>query len=330
MRQRGGIEERIPNPPPTILLAPEDILLLVGDETALCHLMNDQGLTLDAPSERNFQRWLWELGGATILVHPESGLIGNSIRHSEFASHYNCQVLGMRRNCHAIADYEDVKLASADSLLVIGQWSQVQQLRSHNHDFVVMETPAEKDQVVPAYKRRPIALGILVTMVLLSIFEVVPLVAAVIMATLAAGVTRCLTMENAYSAIHWSSLVLVAGMLPLADALEKTGGTDIIVDALMYTVGDASPSLMLTVLFFLTAALGLFLSNTASAVLVAPIAIIAAESLGVSPYPFAVAVLIAASAAFVTPVSTPWLRLWWNRVVIILSISSNLALRYWY
>jgi di/tricarboxylate transporter len=133
----------------------------------------------------------------------------------------------------------------------------------------------------------------------------VPLVAAVLIAALAAGFTGCLTMEDAYRSIHWSSLVLVAGMLPLADALEKTGGTDIIVDALMYAVGGAGPDMMLTVLFFLTAALGLFLSNTASAVLVAPIAIVAAETLGVSPYPFAVAVLIAASAAFVTPVSTP-------------------------
>ena len=99
--------------------------------------------------------------------------------------------------------------------------------------------------------------------------------------------------------------MLVAGMLPLADALEKTGGTQLIVDTLMMSVGDAGPRVMMTVLFFLTAALGLFLSNTASAVLVAPIAIFAAEALNVSPYPFAVAVLIAASAAFVTPVSTP-------------------------
>jgi di/tricarboxylate transporter len=94
-------------------------------------------------------------------------------------------------------------------------------------------------------------------------------------------------------------------MLPLADALQKTGGTDLVVDALMEVVGDASPSVMLSVLFFLTASLGLFLSNTASAVLVAPIAIVAAQMLDVSPYPFAVAVLIAASAAFITPFSTP-------------------------
>jgi di/tricarboxylate transporter len=134
---------------------------------------------------------------------------------------------------------------------------------------------------------------------------VVPLVAAVLMAVLAAVFSGCLTMEDSYRSIHWSSLVLVAGMLPLADALEKTGGTQLIVDALMNGVGDASPYMMMSVLFFLTAVLSMFLSNTASAVLVAPIAIIAAQALEVSPYPFAVAVLIAASAAFVTPVSTP-------------------------
>ena len=169
----------------------------------------------------------------------------------------------------------------------------------------MLEMPTEQAEVVPAYRRMPLALIILAAMVLLSIFDVVPLVSAVIMAAMAAVFTRCLTMEDSYRAIHWSSLVLVAGMLPLADALEKTGGTKIIVDGLMYGVGDAGPLLMLTVIFFLTAGLSLFLSNTASAVLVAPIAIIAAEAFGVSPYPFAIAVLIAASAAFVTPVSTP-------------------------
>ena len=158
----------------------------------------------------------------------------------------------------------------------------------------------------PAARRRmPVALGILAIMVLLSIFDVIPLVAVVLMAALAAVFTRCLTMEDSYRAIHWSSLILVAGLLPLADALQKTGGTEIVVDSLMYAVGDSGPRMMLTALFFLTAGLGLFLSNTASAVLVAPIAILAAEKLGVSPYPFAVAVVIAASAAFVTPVSTP-------------------------
>ena len=168
-----------------------------------------------------------------------------------------------------------------------------------------METPAEEEEIVPSYKKMPVSLMILSAMVVLSILDVVPLVATVIVAAMAAVFTRCLTMEESYRAIHWSSIVLVAGMLPLADALESTSGTQLVVDALMSAVGDSSPRLMLSAIFFLTATLGLFLSNTASAVLVAPIAIAATENLGVSPYPFAVAVLIAASAAFVTPVSTP-------------------------
>ena len=119
------------------------------------------------------------------------------------------------------------------------------------------------------------ALAIFALMVLLTVFDVVPLAVSVLIAVLAAVLTRCLTMEDAYRSIHWSAIVLIAGMLPLADALQVTGGTDLIVTSLMSFAGDAGPLFMLTVVFFLTAALGLFLSNTASAVLAAPIAITA-------------------------------------------------------
>jgi di/tricarboxylate transporter len=305
MRQTRGGEERIASPAPDTGLQTGDTLLIVGHPAEHKRLMVEQALTPYSASKRNRQRWLWELGSAAVLIHPESELIGKSLQEVEFRASYGLGVFGVRRDGEPVADYKDVKLAASDSLFVVGPWSRMQRLQSLHHDFVVLEMPTEQAEVVPAYRRMPLALIILVAMVLLTIFDVVPLVAAVIMAAMAAGATRCLTMEDAYRAIHWSSLVLVAGMLPLADALEKTGGTKIIVDGLMYGVGDTSPRLMLTVIFFLTAALGLFLSNTASAVLVAPIAIIAAEALGVSPYPFAVAVLIAASAAFVTPVSTP-------------------------
>jgi di/tricarboxylate transporter len=268
-------------------------------------LAREQQLQPQDRSDQNPLQWLWEMGGSSVLVHPESSLIGKSLKDVMFRSHYHLHVLGLRRDGKPLLEFEDTKLASADNLLVIGPWSELQQLQARHHDFVVLETPSEQAEVVPAYRRMPVALLILSVMVLLSIFNVVPLVAAVLMAVLAAVFSGCLTMEDAYRSIHWSSLVLVAGMLPLADALEKTGGTDIIVNALMTTVGDAGPNFMMSVIFFLTAALGLFLSNTASAVLVAPIAIVVAEALGVSPYPFAIAVLIAASAAFVTPVSTP-------------------------
>ena len=305
MRRRHGGEKRIAVPASSTELQIGDTLVIIGQQENHERLMKEQALTLYTATQRDMQRWLWEIGGAAVLIHPESGLIGKSLRQAEFRTLSGLDVLGLRRNQEAIADYLDVKLTAFDSLLVAGSWSHIQQLQSRHHDFVVLEMPTDKEQVVPAYRRKPLALTILATMVLLTIFDVVPLVAAVIMAVMAAVFTRCLTMEDSYRAIHWSSIVLIAGMLPLADALEKTGGTEIIVNGLMYSLGDSSPQLMLTVIFFLTAGLGLFLSNTASAVLVVPIAIIAAEKLGVSPYPFAVSVLIAASAAFMTPVSTP-------------------------
>ena len=282
-----------------------DLLVIYGRPENLSQLIDEQLLQERTLTAEEHKRGLWETGGAVILIHPESSLTGKSLRDIEFRNRYGLHVLGLRRSGEPLSDYADQKLAPSDSLFVIGPWSNIRQLRARNHDFIVLETPAEEEEIVPSYKKMPVSLMILSAMVVLSILDVVPLVATVILAAMAAVFTRCLTMEESYRAIHWSSIVLVAGMLPLADALESTGGTQLVVDALMSAVGDSSPRLMLSAIFFLTATLGLFLSNTASAVLVAPIAITAAENLGVSPYPFAVAVLIAASAAFVTPVSTP-------------------------
>ena len=304
---RGGRNgtEKVPLPPSDAMLHVGDALLIVGEPAQFERFAEDLSVTSYNPTERDRQRWLWELGASTMLVHPESPQIGKSVVEAGFRDRYNLHVLGIRRDGETIPDFEDTKLRSSDSLLVLGAWGAIKQMRSQHHDFVPMETAVELEQIVPEYKRMPVALCILSAMVMLSVFNIVPLVAAVIIAALLAVFSRCMTMEDAYGSIHWSSLVLVAGMLPLADALDKTGGTALLVEGLMSSMGDAGPGAMLTVLFFLTAAIGLFLSNTASAVLVAPIAIAAAESLGVSPYPFAVAVLIAASAAFVTPVSTP-------------------------
>jgi di/tricarboxylate transporter len=305
LRQQSTGEERISAPDANSELRSDDVLLVVGKQQDLERLTSEQFLTLQTPDKQHRQRWLWELGAATVLVHPESKLIDKSLRDAEFRSNYDVHVFGLRRAKEPVAEFKDVKLRSADSLFVVGPWPKIQQLQQQAHDFIVTELPSEHAEIIPSYRRMPIALIILVTMVLSSIFDIMPLVPAVMLASLAAIFTRCLTMEDAYRAIHWSSLVLVAGMLPLADALDKTGGTQLIVDALMTTAGDSGPYMMMSLIFFLTAGLGLVLSNTASAVLVVPIAIYTASAIGVSPYPFAVAVLIAASAAYSTPVSTP-------------------------
>jgi di/tricarboxylate transporter len=282
-----------------------DILLISGGGEQQERLISEGKLRRFAGYAKSVQRWMWEIGMAEVLVHPDSRLIGSSVTESEFRTRYGLQVIGLRRAGAAIGDVEHDKLESGDSLLLYGPWSKIEHLNSHNHDFVVTHVPSEHSDVVPEYRKAPIALVIVGAMVLLSVLDVLPLLVAVLLAAIAAIMTGCLSAEHAYRSIHWSSLVLVAGMLPLADALEYTGGSAMIADGLFDMFGDAGPRAMLAIIFALTAVLGLVLSNTASAVLIAPIAIETAEAMQISPYPFAIAVLIAASAAFSTPVSTP-------------------------
>jgi di/tricarboxylate transporter len=305
VRSSGRHQERLITPNRDTVLMLDDVLVVLGSPDALDRIGREPGVERFTQSATERQKWLWDMGAATLLIHPDSQLIGKSLRDVAFRDRFNLEVVGLRRGGEAVVDFPDQRLAVADSLLVTGPWKSIQRLGELQHEVVLMEVPSERADIVPSYRKMPIALAILATMVGLTIFDVVPLVAAVLVAALAAVFTRCLTMEDAYRAIPWSSIVLIAGMLPLADALNATGGTQMIVDALMAAVGEASPYLMLTVIFWLTALLGLVLSNTASAVLVAPIAIYAAAALGVSPYAFGVAVLIAASAAYSTPVSTP-------------------------
>ena len=282
-----------------------DLLVAAGEDAALAALQAELNWPETSLTDAERDTWSRHIGAASLLVHPDSILDGKSIRDLAFDARFGLTVMGIRHAREAVPDYESRTLHPADSLLVVGPWPRVQELQLANHEFIIMETSQQLEDLTETRRKMPYALAILAVMVALSVLQWVPLVAAVLMACLAAVFTRCLSMEDSYRAIHWGSIVLVAGMLPLADALETTGGTALIVDALMEVFGEAGPLAMMSVLFFLTAALGLFLSNTASAVLVAPIAIYVAEALGVSPYPFAIAVLIAASAAFMTPVSTP-------------------------
>jgi len=142
-------------------------------------------------------------------------------------------------------------------------------------------------------------------MILIMTTGLLPNVIAVLLAAFAMVATGCVPPKGVYGSIGWSTLVLIAGMLPLATALENTGVTAAMANGLTRLLADAGPYAMLSVLFLITAAVGTFVSNTATALLIAPIAIDAAQALGVSVHAFAVTVAVASSCAFVTPVSSP-------------------------
>src|SRR5690606_27608173 len=149
----------------------------------------------------------------------------------------------------------------------------------------------------------------LAVMVGLMVSGLVPNVLAALLGCLVMGLFRCIDMDSAYKSIHWQSLVLIVGMLPFALALENTGGIALAVSGLIGLFGDAGPHALLACLFLLTAVIGLFISNTATAVLMAPVAISTATQLGASPYPFAMICAPRASAAFMTPIPSPVIAL---------------------
>lgn len=247
-----------------------------------------------------------EIGMVEVAIHPDSGLIDKTILESEFRSKYNLNVIGIRRDSVALEnDLLDEKLKAGDILLVIGTWKAIKNLQLLMRDFIVLSVPAEVDEVAPAMNRAPFALITLLATVGLMISGIFPNVLVALGGALVMGAFGCITMDSAYKSIHWQSLILIVGMFPFAIALQKTGGVDLAVDLLLSIAGDASPRMLLLTLFLITAVIGLFISNTATAVLLAPIAIQTAQALEVSPYPFAMIVAVAASAAFMTPVSSP-------------------------
>lgn len=247
-----------------------------------------------------------EVGMAEIIVPPDSSLIGKSVLELTFRRKHGANVIGLRRGREALKGaFLEEKLRLGDTLLVIGPWKAIRQLQTQARDFLVLNLPTEIDQVAPALSQAPHALLSLAVMVLLMVTGLVPNVIAALIGCLLMGLFRCVDMEIAYKSIHWQILLLIAGVMPFATALEKTGGIALAVSSLLHVFGEASPHILLGSLFVLTAVIGLFISNTATAVLMAPIALSTASQLGASPYPFVMTVALAASAAFMTPISSP-------------------------
>ncbi|EPY6995839.1 SLC13 family permease [Klebsiella pneumoniae] len=247
-----------------------------------------------------------DVGMAEVALIPDSEMIGKTVREIAFRTRFGLNIVGMKRDGKAMdGSVVDEPLQLGDILLVVGNWRQIALLAKRGRDFVVLNMPVEVDDASPAHSQAPHAIFCLVLMVALMLTDEIPNPIAAIIACLLMGKSRCINAESAYKAIHWPSIILIVGMMPFALALQKTGGVDLVVKGLMDVAGGEGPYLMLGCLFVMCAAIGLFISNTATAVLMAPIALAAAKSMGVSPYPFAMVVAMAASAAFMTPVSSP-------------------------
>src|SRR5215467_14393656 len=304
-KHQHGREQFLPAMPETVF-EPEDVIHAVGreEQTRLLTAANEL-VALPRLDQRQRHEALQEVGIAEIMLAPESKLIGQTLREVGFSSRYDLNILAIRHRGEKLTtQLEEQTLDFGDTLLVSGGWGEIQRLRDEVEDFVVLTLPAEYSELMPARHRAPIAVVILVAMVAVMAMELVANAAVVLIAALAMIATRCVKLDAIYRIVNWKTVVLVAGTLPLATALSKTGATTMAAHGMVALLGSLGPLAMLAVVFLVTAVVGLFISNAATAVLIAPVAIDAARALHVSPHAFAITVSLGCCAAFVTPVSS--------------------------
>lgn len=290
---------------PDTRLTAQDILHLQGTPEQVAELARSASLGILPAVGGEGGLLPQELGMAEVLLTPRSHLVGQTLRSSRFRDKYHVTVLGiMRLGRPVTGPLATTELRFGDTLLVQGTWQAISLLSQESRDFVVVGQPAEMAQVRPAARRAPVALACLIGMLALMAFNIVPQVIAVLLAAVVMVLTGCLSMEDAYKNMNWQSLILLAGMLPMATALQKSGGVQYVADLLTDSLGRWGPMAVMLGLFLLTGFFSQFISNTATTVLVAPIAFQAALTLGVAPHAFLMTVAVAASTAFATPIAT--------------------------
>jgi len=293
-------------PEPDTMIQTGDILIVQGHRDDVSHAAASGDLGVQPAAAADEQALIsHEVGLAEVLLPMRSALVGKTLTELHFGSVYQLTVLGIKRpGEEQKLELKQTPLSFGDTLLVQGPWKNIAALKKHRRDFVVMGEP-EAMMGPPARRKAPLALLILLAMLVLLVTNAVPVATAGLLAALLMVLTGCLSMDDAYQSVDWKSIVLIAGMLPMSTALEKVGVVNLAAEGLTNSLGQLHPLAVMAGLFLITSTFTQVLSNTATTVLVAPIAFSAAEQLNVSPYPFLMAVAIAASMAFASPVASP-------------------------
>ncbi|WP_164214713.1 SLC13 family permease [Virgibacillus sp. YIM 98842] len=292
---------------PTSTVQAHDILSIKGAKEKLEKLKEDYGLILEAEEHEAEDLVSKQLGMAEVLLTPHSSFINKTIKKIGFREKYNLNVMGINRKGDYVLDrMSNERLRFGDALLVQGAWEDIELLSREASDVVVIGQPESSAGKAAASGKAPIAAGIMILMVIFMVFEIFAPVISVLIGASLMVLTGCLrNMNDAYSELNWESIVLIAAMLPMATALEKTGGMVLLSDAIIQMLGGFGAVGVLAGIYLLTMVFGQFISNTATAVLFAPIALSAALSMDANPYTFMIALAVAANMAFATPVSSP-------------------------
>jgi len=289
---------------------PGDLIYIRGEKDDVSRFIHDSGLEFaDADPSQNSDNKLdfYELGIAEIVLMPHSALINSTISSIKFRERFGVNVVAIkRRNKYITTDIAASSIKAGDILLVQGTWSSIGSLNAYSKEWVVVGQPLEQAAKVTLDYKAPVAAVIMLAMIASLVFDFVSPVISVMTAAILMVLTGCFrNVEDAYKTINWESVVLIAAMMPMSFAMEKTGISDLVSGTLVGMLGSMGPIPVMAGIYLTTSIMTLFISNTATAVLLAPIAMSSAAALGVNPLPFLFAVTFGASLCFASPFSTP-------------------------
>lgn len=308
VRQRGELRESLRVMPRAVLNAGDELRLL-GEVSAIASLCKELGLV--APTRTESFSLPVDESMAEVVIPRRSRLVGRNLRTAKFRDRYRANVLAVRRAhdeiylAHTSGGLRDLVLQAGDTLLVKGRSRYLRNLRDERGDLVLVAEPDQPSDRFVDPRRALTATLITTAMLIVMAAAWLPHVLAVLLAALLLVLTGCVRPVEVYRSINWESVVLIACMLPLAAALERTGGTALVVTLLERVLAGASPWVVMALLVCVTSMVGMVLSNTATAVLIAPVAVRLAEALGLAPEPLLMGVAFASSAAFATPIASP-------------------------
>ena len=301
---------------PDLMLKQGDVLYLSGDPEMIQKFAADYSLRLldrhtdeIEGSSSNASLDFFDIGVAEILIMPTSSMINRTIIEVGFRSKFSVNVLGIRRKQdYILSDLGTQKIQDGDVLLVQGAWKDIARMKNESSNWVVLGEPLQEASKVTLDYKAPVAAFIMIAMIVMMVVDSIPVapVTSVLLAAVLMVITGCVrSVEAAYKTINWQTIVLFAAMLPMSTALEKTGVSEMISGAIVTGLGGSGPMLLLAGIYAATSVMTIFISNTVTAVLMAPIALQCAMQIGVSPVPFMFAVTVAASMCFASPFSTP-------------------------
>ena len=282
------------------LIQPNDLLMVEGSAENLMKACSRFGLAIETEPHIEFD----ELDDDSAHVveatlAPRSSMVGRSLRSIQFRDRYGFTLLAIRRHGEVITErLRSVRLQFGDALLLQGPRHRLPALNEKN-EFLVLEPVS-----IPEHRQQkmPISIGLMALVVGLVLFAGFHISTAMVIGAVAMVLTGCLTMDEAYESIDWRTVFLVAGMLPLGTAMEATGTARYLADLLLGTVGELGPMAALAGIYILAALITQPMSNAAAMVLVVPIALDTALSLGANHLTFTLAVVIGAATSFLTPV----------------------------